>query len=144
MNARQNLLNKLRLFEKRRQLAYCREEYQRILDVVGNILQYFDQELAYHPTQKWLAGDQFTLIDVHFGILLMRLYQLGFENYYWSYGKLINVENYFSRFRKRSSFQRLIPSGLMVLKDLWQKTPSTYKLGTGVLAVAVLAALIHK
>lgn len=144
-NAKQKLQSKLQLFKKRHQLAYSRKDYQRILDLVGNILVSMEAELAQHPNQKWLLDNQFSLLDIHFGILLVRLYQLGFENHYWSYGKLPNVESYFLRFRKRSSIQKLTPTAIVVLKDFWQSTSSTYKLaiGAGVLAMALFAVYTH-
>lgn len=143
---RQNMQKKLVMFQKRRHLVYSRKGYQSILNAVEDVLVAIDEQLCHHPTQQWLLGNEFTLADIHFGILLMRLHQLGFENYYWSSGKLSNVEKYFVRFCQRNSVQKLTPSGLIVFKDFWQMTPSTYKLstGVGVAAIAMFAAFLHK
>ncbi|XP_017479844.1 PREDICTED: ganglioside-induced differentiation-associated protein 1 [Rhagoletis zephyria] len=141
-----NLLRKLDLQDRRKRLVQSRVEFQKILDAVENVLRYIDNDFKENPGREWLISNEYSLADVSFGLLLHRLYQLGFENYYWSYGKMPYVESYFLRFRKRTAYQKLMPSNFKILKDIWQNTPSNYKIGAGAgfLGMAMFAALAHK
>ncbi|XP_005180865.1 ganglioside-induced differentiation-associated protein 1 [Musca domestica] len=140
------LLRKLDLQERRKRLVYSRLEYQKILDAIQNVLRFIEDDMNANSHREWLVSNDFSMIDVCFGLLLLRLYQLGFENYYWSYGKLPRIESYFLRFKKRPSYDKLMPSNFEILKDIWQMTPSNYIIGAGagVLGMAVFAAFAHK
>ncbi|KAI8129542.1 hypothetical protein FF38_04795 [Lucilia cuprina] len=140
------LLRKLDLQERRKRIVYSRLEYQKILDAIHNVLRFVEDDMVAHPAREWLVSNDFCMADVCFGLLLLRLYQLGFENYYWSYGKLPRVESYFLRFKKRPSYEKLMPTNFEILKDMWQMTPSNYIIGAGagVLGMAVFAAFAHK
>lgn len=133
---------------RRRDLVYSRSDYQHVLDAVRNTLLYVEQELSKQtPRCEWLTGNELTLADVSLGLLLQRLYQLGFENYYWCNGKLPQVEAFFLRFKQRSSYLKVMPSSnFEILKEMWSMTPSNYKLGAtaGVLGMAMFAAFAHK
>ncbi|EDV96309.1 GH16180 [Drosophila grimshawi] len=142
------LKQKLELQMRRRALIASRIDFQRVLDAVRSVLTFVEQELSKQtPRKEWLTGDEITLADVSLGLLLQRLYQLGFENYYWSYGKLPMVEGYFLRFKQRPSYHRLVPTtNFDILKDMWTMTPPNYKLGAtaGILGMAMIAAFAHK
>lgn len=140
------LLRKLDLQERRKRIVYSRFEYQKILDAIQNVLHFAEEDMVAHPAREWLISNEFCLADICLGLLLMRLYQLGFENYFWSYGKLPRIESYFLRFKKRQSYEKLMPTNFEILKDMWQMTPSNYILGAGagVLGMAVFAAIAHK
>ncbi|XP_014100279.2 ganglioside-induced differentiation-associated protein 1 [Bactrocera oleae] len=140
------LLRKLDIQDRRKRLIQSRVEFQKILDAVNNVLRYIDNDFTENPGREWLISNEYSLADVSFGLLLHRLYQLGFENYYWSYGKLPYVESYFLRFKKRPTYQKLMPSNFKILKDIWQNTPANYKIGAGAgfLGMAMFAALAHK
>ncbi|EDW69281.1 ganglioside-induced differentiation-associated protein 1 isoform X1 [Drosophila virilis] len=142
------LQQKLEIQLRRRKLVASRVDFQRVLDAVRNVLQYVEQELSKQtPRNEWLTGDEITLADVSLGLLLQRLYQLGFENYYWGFGKLPQVEGYFLRFKQRASYHKLMPSSnFEILKEMWSMTPSNYKLGAtaGFLGMAMFAAFAHK
>ncbi|XP_023033459.1 ganglioside-induced differentiation-associated protein 1 isoform X1 [Drosophila willistoni] len=141
------LEHKLDIQLRRKDLVSSRDDFQRVLDAVRHVLLYVEQELSRKsPRTDWLIGDQLTLADVSLGLLLHRLYQLGFENYYWSYGKLPQVENYFLRFKQRQSYHKLQPSNFEILKEMWSKTPGNYKIGAGAgfLGMAMFAAFAHK
>jgi len=124
------LKNKLNIQIRRKELVTSRTEFQRVLDAVRNMLVYVEQELSKQITHNvWLTGDEFTVADVSLGLLLQRLYQLGFEDYYWSNDKLPQVERYFQRFRQRASYLKVMPSSnFEILKDMWSMTPTNYKL----------------
>lgn len=141
-----SLLRKLDIQDRRKRLVQSRLEFQKILDAVSNVLHYIDNDFKENPGREWLISNEYSLADVNFGLLLHRLYQLGFENYYWAYGKLPYVESYFLRFKKRPTYQKLMPSNFKILKDIWQNTPANYKIGAGAgfLSMAMLAALAHK
>ncbi|KAH8320213.1 hypothetical protein KR067_003586 [Drosophila pandora] len=141
------LRQKLDIQIRRRDLVTDRTEFQRVLDAVRKFLLYVEQELsAQAPKTEWLLGDDITLADITLGLLLHRLYQLGFENYYWTFGKLPGVEAYFLRFRQRESYHRLQPSNYAILREMWVRTPGNYKLGAGAgfLGMAMFAAFAHK
>ncbi|KAM7356828.1 ganglioside induced differentiation associated protein 1 isoform 1-T2 [Cochliomyia hominivorax] len=140
------LLRKLDLQERRKRIVYSRIEYQKILNAIHNVLRFIEDDMVAHPAREWLVSNDFCMADICFGLLLLRLYQLGFENYYWSYGKLPRVESYFLRFKKRQSYEKLMPTNFEILKDMWQMTPSNYIIGAGagVLGMAVFAAIAHK
>ncbi|KAH8269998.1 hypothetical protein KR018_001966 [Drosophila ironensis] len=142
-----DLQHKLDLQTRRRDLVTSRTDFQRVLDAVRHFLLYVEQELsAQAPRNEWLTGDEVTLADISLGLLLHRLYQLGFENHYWAFGKLPQVEAYFLRFRQRESYQRLQPSNFAILREMWVRTPGNYKLGAGAgfLGMAMFAAFAHK
>ncbi|XP_017129472.1 ganglioside-induced differentiation-associated protein 1 isoform X1 [Drosophila elegans] len=141
------LQHKLDIQVRRHELASSREDFQKVLDAVRHFLLYVEQELsAQAPRSEWLAGDELTVGDISLGLLLHRLYQLGFENHFWAFGKLPQVEAYFLRFRQRESFHRLQPSNFAILREMWTRTPGNYKLGAGAgfLGMAMFAAFAHK
>ncbi|KAH8278239.1 hypothetical protein KR044_006938 [Drosophila immigrans] len=139
------LNKKLNIQLRRRELVASRIDFQRVLDAVHRTLMNMEKQMS--NEDGWLTGDVFTLSDVGLGILLQRLYQLGFENYYWANGKLPMVERYFMRFKQRASYLKLIPnSNFEILKEMWSMTPTNYKLGAtaGFLGMAMFAAFAHK
>eukprot|EP00099_Drosophila_melanogaster_P020884 NP_647945.1 Gdap1, isoform A [Drosophila melanogaster] len=141
------LQHKLDIQLRRHELASSREEFQKVLDAVRHFLLYVEQELtAQAPRVEWLTGDELSVADISLGLLLHRLYQLGFENQFWTFGKLPQVEAYFLRFRQRESFHRLQPSNFAILREMWTRTPGNYKLGAGAgfLGMAMFAAFAHK
>ncbi|XP_016989796.1 ganglioside-induced differentiation-associated protein 1 isoform X2 [Drosophila rhopaloa] len=126
------LQHKLDIQVRRHELASSREDFQKVLDAVRHFLLYVEQELsAQAPRNEWLTGDELSVADISLGLLLYRLYQLGFENYFWAFGKLPQVEAFFLRFRQRESFHRLQPSNFAILREMWMRTPGNYKLGAG-------------
>ncbi|XP_039487538.1 ganglioside-induced differentiation-associated protein 1 isoform X1 [Drosophila santomea] len=141
------LQHKLDIQLRRHELASSREDFQKVLDAVRHFLLYVEQELsAQAPRSEWLTGDELNVADISLGLLLHRLYQLGFENQFWTFGKLPQVEAYFLRFRQRESFHRLQPSNFAILREMWTRTPGNYKLGAGAgfLGMAMFAAFAHK
>ncbi|XP_043650350.1 ganglioside-induced differentiation-associated protein 1 isoform X1 [Drosophila teissieri] len=141
------LQHKLDIQLRRLELASSREDFQKVLDAVRHFLLYVEQELsAQAPRSEWLTGDELNVADISLGLLLHRLYQLGFENQFWTFGKLPQVEAYFLRFRQRESFHRLQPSNFAILREMWTRTPGNYKLGAGAgfLGMAMFAAFAHK
>ncbi|XP_017843249.1 ganglioside-induced differentiation-associated protein 1 isoform X1 [Drosophila busckii] len=142
------LQQKLQLQLQRRDLVASREKFQRVLDAVRQVLLYVEQELTRQtPRRQWLTGDELTLADISLGLLLQRLYQLGFEHYYWSFGKLPLLESYFLRFKQREAYLKVMPSSSFeILREMWSMTPTNYKLGAtaGVLGMAMFAAFAHK
>jgi len=97
------LQHKLDIQLRRHELASSREEFQKVLDAVRHFLLYVEQELtAQAPRVEWLTGDELSVADISLGLLLHRLYQLGFENQFWTFGKLPQVEAYFSSWSWRS------------------------------------------
>ncbi|XP_034483353.1 ganglioside-induced differentiation-associated protein 1 isoform X1 [Drosophila innubila] len=143
------LKQKLEIQMRRKDLVSTRSEFQRVLDAVRNTLLFVEQELSKQREHSdwWLTGEQFTVADVSLCLLLQRLHQLGFENYYWTNDKLPRVEQYFQRCRLRGSYVKLMPSSNFdILREMWSMTPTNYKLGAtaGFLGMAMFAAFAHK
>lgn len=86
----------------------------------------------------WLCSEEFTIADISLGILLHRLYSLGFENLFWANDKRPLIEKYFERLCERESFKKSLPNTISTIKTVWSKTPSIYKLGVGSLSAAIL------
>lgn len=135
---------KLDLQERRKELIYSRVQFQRILDKFEEVLKLFEKILEEGPEREWLLSSEFYAVDVNLGLLLHRLNSLGFEDYYWSNGKLPKLERYFSRFRQRAVFKKVMPANVGMLTSMWLNTPPQYKLGAGVIGMAVFAAFAHK
>ncbi|KAH8402883.1 hypothetical protein KR222_009138 [Zaprionus bogoriensis] len=132
---------------RRMDLVNSRTDFQRVLDAVSKTLAYVEQEMSKQtPRSEWLTSNELTLADVSLGLLLQRLYQLGFENYFWCNGKLPQVEAFFLRFKQRSSYLKIMPSHFERLKEMWSMTPDNYKLGAtaGLFGMAMFAAFAHK
>lgn len=90
----------------------------------------------------WLCCEQFTIADISLGILLHRLYCLGFENHLWANDKRPFVEQFYIRISERESFKKSLPNTLSTIKTVWSKTPSIYKIGVGSLSAAILLTSI--
>lgn len=75
---------------------------ERTRDRLDEMLDVLDQGLK---TKTWLAGSDYSLADVMWTVLLARLDYCGQSNL-WSGGKRVNVEVYYERVRKRSSFAK--------------------------------------
>ncbi|XP_055847054.1 ganglioside-induced differentiation-associated protein 1 [Episyrphus balteatus] len=139
------LKDKLNLQQRRKELIYCRVEFQRVLDKFEIVLKQFEKELEEGPEKDWLLSSEFYSVDVSFGLLLERLDTLGFEDYYWANGKLPKIKQYYSRFRERPVFKKVMPTNNVgVLTNMWMNTPAQYKLGAGVIGMAMFAAFAHK
>lgn len=139
------LKKKFEVQSKRKQIIGDRDQYQLLLDAVKEVLTFFNAELETNK-HEWLVSNEFSYADINLGLLLYRLYTLGFENYFWAYGKLPNLESYFLRFKNRESLNKTLPTSIEIIKEIWAKTPSNYKLsaGAGFLGMAMFAALAHK
>ena len=139
------LKSKLEVQLKRKQIISDHEKYLQLLQAVREVLTFFNAELQ-NNKGEWLISDQFSYADINLGLLLYRLYTLGFENYFWAYGKLPELESYFLRFKNRDSLNKTLPTSFEIIKEIWAKTPSNYKLsaGAGFLGMAMFAALAHK
>ncbi|XP_055378535.1 ganglioside-induced differentiation-associated protein 1 [Condylostylus longicornis] len=140
------LSKKLEQQNQRRKISENREEFQKLLDCVSHTLQIIDNELGKDIENQFLCGSYLTIDDINLGLFLYRLYTLGYENYFWGNGKLPYIEKYLKSFRNSKSFEKSVPTNIDILKEVWSKTPANYKIGAGVLGVAMFAAgaLIHK
>ncbi|XP_055911757.1 ganglioside-induced differentiation-associated protein 1 [Eupeodes corollae] len=138
------LLAKLSLQDKRKELVYSKVHFQCVVDKLEEVLKQFEKELEEGPDRDWLLSSEFYSVDVSFGLLLHRLWNLGFEDYFWENGKLPKTSQYFSRFQKRQVFKKLMPSNVGVLTNMWLNTPTHYKLGAGAIGMAIVAAIVHK
>lgn len=87
----------------------------------------------------WLCSNEFTIADISLGMLLHRLYCLGFENYFWKNCKRPFIEKFFNKLSsERQSFQKSLPTTFATIKTVWSKTPAVYKFGMGAISAAVL------
>lgn len=53
----------------------------------------------------WIAGEQFTLADVSWVVLLDRLVEADWDGFFWGNGRRPTVAAYWKRLRERSSFR---------------------------------------
>lgn len=141
-----SLFKKVEFQEKRREIISDRVAYQKLLDALETVLRYIENDLKNNSRQKWLCSDELSIADITLGLMLHRLYSLGFEDYFWTNGKMPYLENYFQNFKSRESFQKSVPTTMSIWKDILRKVPSNYKFGAGVLGMALFAAtaLAHR
>lgn len=81
-------------------LAVSREHMGAHLDAVG-------QELEKHGG-PWITGERFTLADVSWVVILDRLVEAGWEDFYWGRGQRPAVAAYWERLQARPSFSSAI------------------------------------
>lgn len=138
------LQDKLNLQERRIELINSREQFRLLLEKFEETLRYFEKVLTENPKIEWLLSSDFHVVDISLGVLLHRLDSLGFEDYFWTNGKLPHIERFLQRFRERAVFKKVMPSNVGILKSMWLNTPSQYKFGAGVIGMAMFAAFAHK
>ncbi|XP_055627914.1 ganglioside-induced differentiation-associated protein 1 isoform X2 [Toxorhynchites rutilus septentrionalis] len=125
------LLKKADFHDHKRELLGKEQFYRKLLDELNEFLNEVELELAERTViePKWIAGDDFTVVDIGLGCLLYRLYVLGLEDWIWTGGKKPELEKYFNNLMATSSFQKILPTKTSLLKTIWLNTPSTYKAG---------------
>ncbi|XP_058830778.1 ganglioside-induced differentiation-associated protein 1 [Topomyia yanbarensis] len=124
------LLKKADFHDRKREVLTNEQYYRKLLDGLEELLSELELHLARKNVEhSWIAGKQFTLVDIALGCLMYRLYVLGLEDRFWAGGKMSELEKYFDKIMATKSFQSTLPTKTSLLKTIWLNTPSTYKAG---------------
>lgn len=90
-----------------------------------------------------MCAAQFTVADICLTILLDRISRLGLEHQFWGGEKNPFLKKYYLRVQQRDSYNKTIPSSLVLVKMLVNTQPPIV-VGVGVVAVvAVLVGVIY-
>lgn len=90
------------LAQKRLTRSTNKKFIERTRDRLDEMLDVLDQGLK---NKTWLAGDDYSMADVMWTVLLARLDYCG-QSHLWAGGKRVNVGVYYERVRKRPSFAK--------------------------------------
>lgn len=102
----EELGRKLRDVEHEMPLITNREQYESLILQFEKIMDECEAELTSHEDAKWwLVSPHLSIADISFGILLFRLWQLGFEKRMWEHSRP-GVDRYFKRIKQLDSFKK--------------------------------------
>jgi len=82
-----------------------KQEYEAALKVLAALLQFFEKEFERTREGLWLGGVSLGVADIHLGLLLHRVWQLGMEKEMFEDGVRPHLALYYNRMKLRSSFQ---------------------------------------
>lgn len=94
-------------------------------------------------TGSWLCCENFSIADINLAVLLQRLWELGFEDRYWSNGKRPLLEDYFNRVRQRESFKLTIPNLPYHVKMIIMSQPPAFLGAAGAASLGVVLAVAY-
>ncbi|XP_050296805.1 ganglioside-induced differentiation-associated protein 1 isoform X2 [Anthonomus grandis grandis] len=117
--AREMLLEKAENQEKKREKLLKKEEFSAICNQTEEVFNKVEEELSQYINDKknwWLCSELFTVADISLSILMVRIYQIGMEPYYWTNGKRPHCERYFNRVQERDSYKKTVPSAFSLIK----------------------------
>lgn len=120
--AREMLLEKAAIQEKRREQLLNKDEFLKILDQADEVFEQVEKELSQHTNDQknwWLCSDRFTVADVCLTILLERVNQVGLEPRFWANGKRPHIEEYYRRVKERDSYKQTIPTTFAFVKTIF-------------------------
>ncbi|XP_058457638.1 ganglioside-induced differentiation-associated protein 1 [Malaya genurostris] len=124
------LLQKADFHDRKRNVLASEAYFCKLLDGLEEFLSEMELHLArINVEHSWIAGHDFTLVDIGLGCLLYRLYVLGLEDRFWTGGKKTELERYFNKIMVSNSFQSTLPTKTSLLRTIWLNTPSSYKAG---------------
>ncbi|KAJ6641865.1 Ganglioside-induced differentiation-associated protein 1 [Pseudolycoriella hygida] len=134
----ENLRRKAQFQEKKRAIITNRNEFMILIKAVDTVLSEIESELEKNEsTNEWLCSDQITIADISLGVLLQRLYSLGFENYFWI-SKRPHLKRYFSKISTRESLKKSLPTTFSTVRAVWTNTPWMYKAGVAALSATIV------
>lgn len=124
------LHKKAEFHDKKREVLATEQYYSTLLEKLDELLGELELHLAkVNVEHSWIAGKDFSLVDIGLGCLLYRLYVLGLEDRFWAGGKMSELAKYFDKVMATNSFQSTLPTKTSLLKTIWLNTPSTFKAG---------------
>ncbi|XP_041987107.1 ganglioside-induced differentiation-associated protein 1 [Aricia agestis] len=141
--AKDVLLYKAEIQDRKHDIISNEDEYMKILNVVEEVLAQVEEQLLKQGEDNWLCCENFSIADINLGILLQRLWELGLEDRFWAGGKRPYIENYFQRIRKRESFKKTIPSLPVHLKMIVTSQPPVYVGAAGAVSISVVIAIAY-
>ncbi|XP_023936772.1 ganglioside-induced differentiation-associated protein 1 [Bicyclus anynana] len=141
--ARDVLLYKAEIQDRKHEILTSEEEYLKVLNIVNEVLSHVEEQLKQQNEDNWLCCEKFTIADISLAVLLQRLWELGLENRFWAEGKRPYIENYFHRVKQRESFKKTIPNLPVHIKMIITSQPREYVAAAGLVSVGVVLALAY-
>ncbi|KOB68773.1 Ganglioside-induced differentiation-associated-protein [Operophtera brumata] len=142
-NARSVLLYKAEIQDRKHEILSNEDEYLKILNVVDQVLTQIEEQLKTQQEGGWLCCETFSIADINLAVLLQRLWELGFEDRYWSHGKRPLLEDYFNRVRQRDSFKLTIPNLQHHVKMIIMSQPPAYLGAAGAASLGAVLAVAY-
>ncbi|XP_037973882.2 ganglioside-induced differentiation-associated protein 1 isoform X1 [Plutella xylostella] len=141
-HARNVLLYKAEIHDRKHEILSNEEEYLKILNVVDQVLTEVEKELQNQTEGNWLCCDKFTIADINLAVLLQRLWELGLEDRFWTNGKRSYTESYFQRVQQRESFKKTIPTLPDHIKMIITSQPPAYVGAAGAATFGIVIAIL--
>jgi len=102
----ESLNQKLRDVEHEMPLITSRDHFEGLILQFEKIMDECEAELVSHEDAKWwLVSPHLSIADISLGILLYRLWQLGYEKRMWEYSRPA-LDRYFKRIKQLDSFKK--------------------------------------
>ncbi|XP_045450744.1 ganglioside-induced differentiation-associated protein 1 [Melitaea cinxia] len=141
--AKDVLLYKAEIQDRKNEIIANEEEYLKVLNVVDDVMEQVEKQLKEQSEDNWLCSEKFTIADINLAVLLQRLWELGLEERFWANGKRPNIENYFSRVKLRESFKKTIPNLPVHLKMIITSQPPLYVGAAGAVSIGFVFTLAY-
>ncbi|XP_013190795.1 ganglioside-induced differentiation-associated protein 1 [Amyelois transitella] len=141
--AKEILLYKAEIQDRKHEILASEEEYLKILNVVDEVLALIEEELRGQTEGNWLCCENFSIADINLAVLLQRLWELGLENRYWAGGKRPLLEKYFNRVKHRESFKQTIPNLSVHIKMIILAQPPAYLGAAGAASIGIVFAVYY-
>jgi glutathione S-transferase len=136
-SAEEGLKLKLKDIEYETPLATNREQYEGLILQFEKVMDECEAELVSHDNKNWwLVSPHLSMADISLGILLFRLWQLGFEKRMWEHNRP-SLDAYFKRIKQLESFKKAtsMNAGLDNLIEFLQNPYTLGAIGASALAV---------
>lgn len=141
--AKNILLYKAEIQDRKHEIISNEEEYTKVLNIIDQVLAHVEAQLKVQPEGNWLCCENFSIADISLAILLQRLWELGFEDRFWANGKRPSIENYYERVKQRDSFKRTIPNLPVHLKMIVMSQPPVYVGAASAATVGAVLAVVY-
>ncbi|XP_045766669.1 ganglioside-induced differentiation-associated protein 1 [Maniola jurtina] len=141
--AKDVLLYKAEIQDRKHEILTSEDEYVKVLNIVDEVLSLIEEQLKKQQSEDWLCCEKFSIADINLAVLLQRLWELGLEERFWEGGKRPYIENYFNRVRQRESFKRTIPNLPVHIKMIITSQPRAYIGAAGLVSVGVVFILAY-
>ncbi|CAH2244414.1 ganglioside-induced differentiation-associated protein 1 [Pararge aegeria] len=141
--AKDVLLYKAEIQDRKHEILTSEEEYLKVLYIVDEVLSHVEEQLKQQNEDSWLCCEKFSIADISLSVLLQRLWELGLEERFWAEGKRPYIENYFNRAKQRESFKKTIPNLPVHIKMIITSQPRAYVGAAGVVSLGVVFVLAY-
>ncbi|XP_068618420.1 ganglioside-induced differentiation-associated protein 1 [Battus philenor] len=137
------LMYKAQIQERKHEILTNEEEYKKVLNIVDAVLSQVEEQLKEQGEDSWLCCENFSIADINLAMILQRLWELGFEERFWTNGKRPHIENYFNRIKLRESFIKTVPNIAIYLKMIVSSQPPAYIGAAGLVSVGIVVTLAY-